>query len=253
MKKIVALGGGENGRLLDNGTYAEYNTEAIDKEIVKITGKTNPHFLFLGHAMQFSSEIEESYFQTMIKIYGDKFGCECQSLKSYELNNKEIVKEKVAWADIIYEGGGDTSAMISLWKETGFDKILYEAWNSGKVICGISAGAVCWFNSCNSDSMADLNSFTNVNCLDWINLYITPHCDEKGRMESTKLQLKDNNMIGIALTNCSALEIIEDKYRIITSKPEAYCKKCFWENNVYYSNKITVTEEMRTIDELLNK
>ena len=143
--------------------------------------------------------------------------------------------------------------MISLWKETGFDKILYEAWNSGKVICGISAGAVCWFNSCNSDSMADLNSFTNVNCLDWINLYITPHCDEKGRMESTKLQLKDNNMIGIALTNCSALEIIEDKYRIITSKPEAYCKKCFWKNNVYYSNKITVTEEMRTIDELLNK
>lgn len=253
MKKIVAIGGGENGRLLDDGTYAEYNTEAIDKEIVKLTGKTSPHFLFLGHAMKFSGEIEESYFQTMIKIYGDKFGCECQSLKSYELNNRQIVMEKIEWADIIYEGGGDTSAMISLWKETGFDKILYEAWNSGKVICGISAGAVCWFNSCNSDSVADSNSFTNVNCLDWISLYIIPHCDEKGRMESTKSQLKDNNMIGIALTNCSALEIIEDKYRIITSKPEAYCKKCFWENNVYYSNKIKISKEMRIINELLNK
>lgn len=40
MKRIiVAIGGGENGRLLKNGVYASYDTEKIDKEIVSLTNK----------------------------------------------------------------------------------------------------------------------------------------------------------------------------------------------------------------------
>ena len=50
-----------------------------------------------------------------------------------------------------------------------------------------------------------------VKCLNWINLFITPHCNEIGRMESSKLQLTDSNLVGIMLSNCSALEIIDDK------------------------------------------
>ena len=134
-KKIVAIGGGENGRLLEDGTFAPYNTQKIDEEIVKLSNKENPHFLFINHAMP-SLEIQESYFQTMQKIYGNKFNCICKNLKTNELDDKLKVKEKIEWADIIYEGGGDTAYMINLWKNTGFDKFLYDAWNKGKVICG---------------------------------------------------------------------------------------------------------------------
>lgn len=35
--------------------------------------------------------------------------------------------------------------MIKLWKENGFDKVLRNAWENGKVMCGVSAGANCWF------------------------------------------------------------------------------------------------------------
>ena len=68
-KKIVAIGGGENGRLLEDGTFAPYNTQKIDEEIVKLSNKENPHFLFINHAMP-SLKVQESYFQTMQKIYG---------------------------------------------------------------------------------------------------------------------------------------------------------------------------------------
>jgi len=115
VKKIVAISGGENGRLLENGEFAPYETEPMDKEIIRLTEKKNPNFLFIAHSQALSLEIQESYYQTMKKIYGKKFGCNCQDLKSNELNNLEIVKEKVAWADIIYEGGGDTEIMIKLW------------------------------------------------------------------------------------------------------------------------------------------
>ena len=86
----------------------------------------------------------------------------------------------------MYEGGGNTANMIDLWQKTGFDKKLFNEWSKGKIICGISAGAVCWFKSANSGSKE--NSFTSVECLNWLNYHFTPHCDEIGRKESTKIQ-----------------------------------------------------------------
>lgn len=114
-KKIIAIGGGENGRPRKDGSFALYETEPMDKEIIKLTGKEKPNFLFIVHAQKFL-DIQESYYQTMKKIYGDKFNCNCQDLKSNELNDIEKVREKIEWADIIYEGGGDTLEMMNLWK-----------------------------------------------------------------------------------------------------------------------------------------
>ena len=124
-KKIVAIGGGENGRILENGEKSLYETEAMDIEIIRLTEKEKPNYLFINHAMSFSKEVQDSYYETMKKIYGDKFGCDCKHLSSSDLYNEELVNELIKWADIIYEGGGDTLSMIQLWKETGFDKKLY--------------------------------------------------------------------------------------------------------------------------------
>lgn len=262
-KKIIAIGGGENGRPLEDGNYAPYETEQIDKEIIRLAGKERPNFLFMAHSQASSLKIQEDYYQTMKKIYNQKFGCNCQDLKSDELQNVEKIKEKIAWADIIYEGGGDTLTMIQLWQDSGFDKILYKAWNNGKVICGISAGAVCWFKSCNSDSIkiqnGQKNTLASVDCLGWFNAHITPHCDETGRYETTKEQLKENGQVGIMLSNCVALEIIDNKYRMIASEPKgrsiekAYGLKASWNNGRYIEERISLLNEFEDISKLLNK
>ena len=262
-RKLLAIGGGENGRPLGNGKFALYETEPMDKEIIKLTGKENPNFLFIAHSQASSIEVQECYYQTMKKIYGEKFGCNCQDLKSSELEDIEKVKVKINWADIIYEGGGDTLTMIELWKNTGFDKILYEAWNNGKVICGISAGAVCWFKSCNSDSLitqtGQKNSLVSVDCLGWLNAHLTPHCDETGRYETTIEQLRKNGLIGIMLSNCAALEIIDNQYRMIISDSKghniekAYGLKAYWNKDEYREERITLSNEFEDIARLLNK
>lgn len=255
-KKIIAIGGGENRRFLEDGRQTLYETESMDKEIIKLTNKISPNYLFIAHAMCFSDEIQDSYYETMRKIYGDKFGCNCKHLSADNLYNKELVNELVEWADIIYEGGGDTSSMIKLWKETGFDIILKDAWNKGKVICGISAGAVCWFNSCNSDCAG--SKFETVECLNWFNAFITPHCDEDGRYESTKMQLKENKMLGLMLSNCSAIEIVDDKYKIISSNgndrtfEKGYILKSYWKNDKYYETKLEGNNDYRPLNELFS-
>lgn len=263
MKKLVAIGGGENGRKISDSQFKPYETEPMDREIIKLTGKGNPNFLFLAHSHARSIPIQESYYQTMQKIYGEKFFCDCKMLKSDELDNKEKVNELIEWADIIYEGGGDTLTMINLWKEHGFDKVLRDAWSNGKVICGVSAGAICWFDSCNSDSIiiqkGEDNPLISVDCLGWINLHITPHCDELGREETTKQQLKDNNKVGLMLSNCSAIEIIDNKYRIIFSKvlehdiTEPYAYKAYWNNGSFIKEKLEASDEYYPLSNLLLK
>ena len=192
-KKIVAIGGGHNGRIREDGSKAPYETGPMDLEIIRLTEKPNPNFLFLGHA---GLEYEDSYFETMVRIYKDMYGCECKMLKGSDLTDAPKVNELIDWADIIYEGGGNTKSMIELWKETGFDKVLKQAYENGKVMCGVSAGANCWFKSCSSDALQietgnPYAPLIKVDCLGFIDAFLTPHCDEKGRMDSTQELIND--------------------------------------------------------------
>lgn len=262
MRKIVAIGGGENGHLRNNGTYTSYETENIDKEIISLTGKEKPNFLLLAHS-QNQPEFEARYFETMKRIYGDKFGCECRLLKKSELySNFQKAEEDIEWADIVYEGGGDTDSMIKAWKETGFDKLLHNAWCSGKVMCGLSAGANCWFRLCSSDALKiQLNDgnapMIAVECLSFIPAFFTPHCDENGRLRHMKETLKNTDLIGIAMSNCAAIEIIDDTYRIITDDASdygigAYGLKAYWNGNEYIEELLDSSKEYESLETLLN-
>ena len=54
--------------------------------------------------------------------------------------------------DVILVGGGSTANMLAVWRVHGFDRILREAWESGVVLTGWSAGMICWFEAGVTDS-----------------------------------------------------------------------------------------------------
>ena len=169
-RKIVAIWGGENGRLKQDGIRKPYETGPIDQEIIRLTGKEHPNFLFLWHAQPI--ENQDGYFIAMRDIYGWRYGCECKDLKTNKLMDTDYVNNLINWADIIYEWWWDTSSMIMLWKETWFDSILRTAWENGKVVCGLSAWWNCWFNKCSSDALSkygDNLPLIKVNCLWFVN------------------------------------------------------------------------------------
>ena len=258
-KKIVAIGGGENGRINSKGIKKPYETKEIDQEIVRLTGKTNPNFLFLAHSqIPFGEAAEENYYLVMKKTY-ENLDCNVRWLKISELREDiNKAKEAVEWADIIYEGGGATELMINLWKETGFDVILKEAYESGKVMCGISAGAICWFNSGFTDDPKLVDVEVNrIYALDLIDAYFTPHCQKEGKMDRVRNSLKHIDKVGISLSNCTALEIIDDEYRIIKTKPieenfEPFAYKTYWNNGQLVEEEIS-NKVFKPLDGLLKK
>ena len=259
-KKIVAIGGGENGRLGSDGTRYPYELANQDKEIIRLTGKEHPNFLFIAHSQPL--ERQEGYFQVMVDIYEKMYGCPCKDLKSDKLTDRKYAQELIDWADIIFEAGGNTLDMIKLWKETGFDKILRQAWEDGKVMCGVSAGANCWFKECSSDSLkikyGDDQPFIGMECLGFIDGLFVPHCDAPGRAENAKELLKKSEQIGLSMSNCTALEIIDDQYRLITSDAsyhniEAFGLKSYWENGEYLEEKIDTSLEFKPLNDLLSR
>ena len=260
-KKIVAIGGGENGRISNSGEQKPYETYEIDKEILELTEKAKPNFLLLTHSqIPWGEESEIKYFETMKKIYGDKFGCECRLLKISELkSNFQKAIDDVNWADIIYEGGGDTFDMVNLWKETGFDKVLRNAWENGKVMCGISAGAIAWFALGNTKDPRFIDDECNkIEGLGFIDAYLSPHCQDDGKRESEIRSLKYINKIGLSISNCTAIEIIDDNYRIIKSNPNdkdftPYVLKTYWLDDNCLTEELEETIDFKSLSQLLSK
>jgi peptidase E len=47
----------------------------------------------------------------------------------------------------VYVGGGSMLGLLAVWRALGLDRILLECWEAGVVLAGLSAGAMCWFES----------------------------------------------------------------------------------------------------------
>jgi len=249
MVKIVAIGGGEIGR---PGFPIE--TIKIDKEIIKLTGKKNSKLLFIPTA----SSDSESYYEIVKNYFGKKLDCRTDVLYliKEKLSKKEI-REKILKSDIVYVGGGDTLKMMKIWRKNGVDKALKEAYQKGIILSGLSAGSICWFKWGNSDSRRFANpkaDLIKVSGLGLINALHCPHYDlEKNRRVDLKKMMKKISGVAIAIDNCCAIEVIDNKYRIISSKPSANAYKVYWKDNKYYEEVIKKEEKLKPLNNLLKK
>jgi peptidase E len=64
----------------------------------------------------------------------------------------EDLRDVVLAHDVVYVSGGNTANALAVWRVHGFDAILREAWERGALLCGWSAGMICWFEAGVTDS-----------------------------------------------------------------------------------------------------
>jgi len=246
MGKIIAIGGGE---------IRDLETLPIDKEIVKLTGKKNPKALFIPTA----SGDAEGYWQTFQKVYGETLRCKPEVLYLIrEHLEKSEIEERILSSDLIYVGGGNTLKMLKIWHKNGVDKLLTRAYEKGIVLSGLSAGAICWFRYGCSDSRRFSNpedaSFMRIKGLNLVNLTVSPHhIREKHRDKGLIKLMKNTPGMAIALDDNCAIEIIDSKYRIISSKKEAGAKKVYYFHGKPHEEKIKPKEDYNPISQLLEK
>jgi dipeptidase E len=248
--KIVAIGGGEIGR-----PGYQIETEEIDREIINLTGKEHPKALLLPTA----SGDSPLYWETFQKYYGQKLGCKTDVLYLAKGNSSpREIREKILGSDIVYVGGGNTLKMLKIWRKLGVDKILEEAGKKGVILSGLSAGAICWFKYGNSDSRKfgpkKSTELIKVRGTGFLPSMACPHYDaEKSRRPSLRRMIRENGGFSIALENCSALEVVDDQYRIITSSKNAHAYRLYRHNGKVVEEELPKDQKFRPLEELFER
>ena len=217
MTKLVAIGGGK---------MAEGETLAIDSQVVALTGKINSRALFIPTA---SSDSQE-YWQGFQRTYAGELGCETDVLYLLGVTpTRDELERKILTADLVYVGGGNTLMMMRRWRRLGVDAVLEEAYRRGIVLSGLSAGCICWFSWGHSDSMSfyqpDDWSYIKVRGMGLVDALACPHYDSATagieRRDDFQAMMRKHSGIGLAIDDHCALEIIDDTYRVITSREGA--------------------------------
>ena len=130
---ILAMGGG--------GFTMEPDHPALDDFALSLTGSREPRVLFLPTA----SGDPAAQIQAFHARYGGR-ACRATHLSLFRRHGATgSLADVIAAQDLIYVGGGSMRNLLAVWRAHGLDVLLRAAWERGTVLCGLSAGAMCWF------------------------------------------------------------------------------------------------------------
>lgn len=134
---IIAMGGGGFGMEPENPLLDEY--------VLSLTGKERPSVCFVPTA----SGDAEGYIERFLAAFDDR--ADTAVLRLFRRTEADLAAF-VARQDVVYVGGGNTANMLAVWRLHGLDAVLRDAWRRGTILCGLSAGALCWFEGGVTDS-----------------------------------------------------------------------------------------------------
>ena len=195
--QIIAIGGGGFGR--------NPNHRKIEKYILELTGKEKPNVVFFPTA----SAENQAYIIQFYKCF-TKMSCEPSHVTFFQRTPR--LDSIINKADVIYVGGGNTKSMLAVWQEWKLDKLLLKAYNNGKILCGVSAGAICWFEQGITDSWA--SNLNVMDCLGFLPEMACPHYqEEKDRRPDVHKMLKQGKCgSGWAIDGGAAIHFKNGKY-----------------------------------------
>ena len=134
--QIVAFGGG--------GFSMEAGNPLLDDYVLALSGTARPRVCFLATA----SGDADHYIVRFYRRFAPD--CEASHVSLFRRDREGIgvdgdIAAHLLAQDVVYVGGGNVVSLLGTWRAHGLDAILAEAWHRGVVLCGPSAGSLCWF------------------------------------------------------------------------------------------------------------
>ena len=206
MRQIIAIGGGGFGRTTHENHIEQY--------ILDQSSKSNPNILFIPTA----SAEPPDYIENFYKVFNE---LECHPSHLSLFKRTPNLEKLFAEQDVFFVGGGNTKSMLAVWREWGIDELLHNAYHEGKIMSGVSAGAICWFEKGVTDSWDD--ELRVLDCLGIIKGNCCPHYDEEPeRRPVVKKLLQSNKTKDVfAVDGGAALHIKDGKiFKSVVFKKE---------------------------------
>lgn len=204
-RQIIPIGGA--------AFSAEPRNLALDRYLVDQTGKPRPQVLFVPTATGDS----DPYIS---KFYAAYAALDARPSHLTFFQRTPDLRSLILSQDLVFVGGGNTKSMLAVWRDWGLHEILKEASDSGVVLAGVSAGAICWFEQGVTDSWAD--RLRPLDCLGFIGGSCCPHYDgEPERRPSYHAMLSQGQIEpGYAIEDGVAAHFIDGRLERVVSKKD---------------------------------
>ena len=202
-RDIIAIGGG--------GFLAEPRNYALEKYILEQTGKERPNVLMIPTARGDDAE----YVGKFHAAFGE-LGAITQHLPLF--HRTPDLRSLLLAQDAIFVGGGNTKSMLAVWREWGLPDILKLAHDSGIVLGGQSAGAICWFEQGVTDSWAD--RLRPLDCMGLLPGSCCPHYDGEAERRPAYHDLVRSGQVkpGYAIEDAVAAHFRNGRLERVVSK-----------------------------------
>lgn len=213
--QIVAMGGG--------GFSMEPENPLLDDFILSLSDKISPKVCFVPTAAADAA----SYLVRFYRAFSLKkaIPTDLTLFDPGSLPRRPSLSSKIAEfieeQDIIYVSGGNTANQLAMWRSHGIDKVLTEAWRNGKILCGLSAGMICWFRASVTDSFGHLDQLNDG--LGLIDASACPHFDGEPERRPTYHNFIQNGLLGgFAADDGAALHFRgQELVEVVSSRPNA--------------------------------
>lgn len=189
---------------------------------LELTGKERPKVLFVMTASGDDAGYISRSYQAVSHL-----GVHANHLALFTQPNQPV-DEAIGQADLIWVGGGSVANLLAVWRLHGVDEAMKDAWESGTVLGGVSAGSLCWHVGGPTDSFGpQLETVTNS--LAFLPYGNGVHYDTEAQRRPLLNSLVESQVLpvsyatddhaGIVYENLDPVEVVIDTP---TSKARAY-------------------------------
>jgi peptidase E len=211
LPQILALGGG--------GFSMEPSNPLADDYALSLTGRPRPRVCFLPTA----SGDADHYIVRFYRTFAARAETSHLSLFRRDKGPGAVEGDPRAHLlsqDLIYVGGGSVLSLLGTWRAHGLDEVLVEAWERGVVLCGLSAGSLCWFEEAVSAFHGPAQQVRGLGVLPFSNCV---HYDgEPIRREEYRAQIAAGMCSGYGCEDGAALHFIgRELAHVVASRSRA--------------------------------
>jgi dipeptidase E len=194
----------------------ESGNPLLDEYVLGLTGAERPRVCFLPSA---SGDADHYIVRFYRAFSADRCEPSHVSLFRREQGPTDL-REHLLAQDLVYVGGGSVTSLLGVWRAHGIDEILREAWERGVVMCGLSAGSLCWFAEGVSGFHGPPAPIAGMGLLPFSNCV---HYEREGsRRVAYHRALAEGMRPGYAAEDGAALHFVgAELARVVSSRPDA--------------------------------
>jgi peptidase E len=207
--QIVALGGG--------GFSMEAGNPLLDDYVLELTASDRPRVCFLPTASGDADHYIVRFYRTFAPVADVSHVSLFRRDRGAGAVEGDVAKHLLA-QDLIYVGGGSVISLLGAWVAHGIDRTLLQAWRNGTVLCGLSAGSLCWFEEAVTafhgppQRVRGLGMLPGSNCVHYNG--------EPGRRDAYHDFVADGMVSGHGVQDGAALHFVGTQLREVVSSRE---------------------------------